>query len=228
MALLIAYFLFAVVISFVCSVLEATLLSITSPFVESYAKSHPKSGKILKHLKSNIDNAIGGILVLNTFANTVGAAGVGGQAIEVFGEVWQGFIALLMTLSILYISEILPKTIGAIYWKKFVLPASYLILFLYYFTFPFVYVSRIITHIFRRNNTAQMSRDEILALIELGEKSASISELEGDILEHLMMQKSLTTKNIMTPKDKIFSLSEEITIDESLQNQLFYKYSRIP
>ncbi|TLD83994.1 DUF21 domain-containing protein [Helicobacter sp. MIT 11-5569] len=225
---LVGYFLLAIVISFVCSVLEAALLSVTPSFMESYAKSHPKSGKILKYLKGNIDNAVGAILVVNTFANTVGAAGVGAQAVEIFGQKWQGFVALFMTLCILYISEILPKTIGATYWKKIVLPMSYGVFVLYCFTFPFVYISRIITHLFKKKDTNQMSRDEVLAIMDLGEKSGSINELEGDILEHLILQKMLKTRDIMTPKDKIFALDENTSIEESLGISNMHKYSRIP
>lgn len=225
---LIGYFLLAIVISFICSVLEAALLSITPPFMESYAKSHPKSGKILKYLKENIDNAVGAILVVNTFANTVGAAGVGAQAVEIFGEKWQGFVALFMTLCILYLSEILPKTIGATYWKVIVLPMSYCIFALYCITFPFVYVSRIITHLFKKKDANQMSRDEILAIMDLGEKSGSINELEGDILEHLILQKMLKVKDIMTPKGEIFALEEQMSIEESLNIPNVHKYSRIP
>lgn len=225
---LIGYFLLAIVISFICSVLEAALLSITPPFLESYAKSHPKSGKILKYLKANIDNAVGAILVVNTFANTVGAAGVGAQAVEIFGERWQGFVALFMTLCILYLSEILPKTIGATYWKVIVLPMSYCIFALYCITFPFVYVSRIITHLFKKKDANQMSRDEILAIMDLGEKSGSINELEGDILEHLILQKMLKVKDIMIPKGEIFALEEQMSIEESLKIPNVHKYSRIP
>lgn len=228
MGWLVGYFLFAIIVSFICSVLEAVLLSITPPFMESYAKNHPKSGNILKHLKANIDNAIGAILVVNTFANTVGASGVGAQATEIFGEAWQGFVALFMTLSILYISEILPKTIGATYWKKLVLPASYLILVLYCITFPFVYVSRIITYMFRKNNANNMSRDELLAVVELGEKSGSINELESDILEHLIAQQALSIPDIMTPKDQVFALQDSLDIQESLRFSNIHRYSRIP
>ncbi|ARJ56958.1 CNNM domain-containing protein [Campylobacter cuniculorum] len=222
---LIFYFLLAVVVSFICSILEAVLLSITPSFMESYARKHLKSGKIIKHLKANIDNSIGAILVVNTFANTVGAAGVGAQAVEIFGETWQGFVALFMTLCILYFSEILPKTIGATYYKILVLPASYCIVFLYCLTFPLVYISRIITYAFKKNKNNQMTRDEILAITELGEKSGSINELESDILEHLLLQKNLSVKDIMTPKERIFALDEQTSIEESLKK---LKFSRIP
>ncbi|WP_051604656.1 CNNM domain-containing protein [Helicobacter rodentium] len=228
MPFLVGYFLLAIVISFICSVLEAALLSVTPSFMESYAKTHSRSGKVLKYLKANIDNAIGAILVVNTFANTVGAAGVGAQAVEIFGESWQGAVALIMTLCILYLSEILPKTIGATYWKMIVSPMAYCILVLYCITFPFVYVSRIITRLFKRDNASQMSRDEVLAIMNLGEKSGSINELEGDILEHLILQKDLKTRDIMTLKEKIFALSEATSIEESLKIPDVHKCSRIP
>ncbi|STQ86673.1 DUF21 domain-containing protein [Helicobacter muridarum] len=228
MGLLIIYFLIAIIISFICSILEAVLYSITPTFIESYLKTRPKSGKILLFLKVNLDSALGAILIINLFANTVGAAGVGAEATEIFGETWQGAIAIGMTLSILYISEILPKTIGATYWKQLVLPASYIIFIFYWIVFPLVYISRIITRIFKDNKTNQMSRDEVLAIMELGEKSGSINELEGDILEHLIAQKSLSTKDIMTKKSNIFALDEEMSIKDSIKALKEEKYSRIP
>ena len=99
---------------------------------------------------------------------------------------------------------------------------------LYMITFPLVYVSRIITHLFRNNATNQMSRDEVLAVMELGEKSGSINELEGDILESLIEQKSLSVQDIMTPKERIFALNEEMSIKEANKAIRDHKYSRIP
>lgn len=227
MGLLIAYFLFAISVSFICSILEAVLFSVTPPFMESHSKIHPKNGKILQFLKANIDNAIGAILIVNLFANTVGAAGVGVQAIRVFGEV-EGIVAFVMTISILYISEIVPKTIGAIYWKTLIFPACYIILALYWITFPLVYISRAITQSIKNKSVNQMSRDEVLAVMELGEQSGSINELEGDILEHLIAQKSLNVKDIMTSKEQIFALDQEMTIKEAIKITNKHKYSRIP
>lgn len=120
MTLLIVYLLIAILVSFLCSVLEAVLLSSTSSYIESLAKkSESNAIGILRELKSNIDKPISSILILNTFAHTMGAAGVGAQAQNLFGEEWQTLIAFVLTLMILYFSEIIPKTIGAIYWKNF-------------------------------------------------------------------------------------------------------------
>lgn len=211
----------------ICSVCEAMIFSATPAFVESVAK-RTKSGKILKHLKTNIDNSVGAIVIVNTIANTVGAASVGAQFVAVFGEKWQGFIAAFMTLSVLYLGEIVPKTIGAMYWKRLVLPSCYLLIVLYFVTYPFVYISRIMTFFFRKKDAQKMSRDEILALMELAEESGSLDELEMDILEHLMAQKSIKTRDIMTAKSQIFAFSENESINLATQKLQSHKYSRIP
>lgn len=226
MALLLIYFLLAIGISFMCSILEAVLFSVTPAFIESYLKTNPKSGKTLQFLKTNIDNAIGAILIVNLFANTLGASGVGVQATKIFGEAWQGAVAFGMTLSVLYIAEILPKTIGALYWKQLILPACYITFTLYWISFPLVYISHFITRLFTKDSPKQMSRDEVLAVMELGQKSGSINELEASILTHLITQKQLKTKDIMTPKAKIFALSEDMSVKEALK--AMNGYSRIP
>ena len=227
MTLLIVYFCLTIGISMICSVCEAMMFSATPAFVESAAKL-TKTGKILKHLKTNIDNSIGAIVIVNTIANTVGAASVGAQFVAVFGEAWQGVAAAIMTLSVLYVGEIVPKTIGAMYWKRLILPACYLLIMLYYVAYPFVYISRIMTFFFRKKEVQKMSRDEILALMELAEQSGSLDELEMDILEHLMAQKSIKARDIMTAKSEMFALNESESIADSLQKVESRKYSRIP
>lgn len=227
MSLLIIYFLATVLISAACSVFEATLFSATTPFVEASAKL-TKTGKILKHLKANIDNSVGAVLVINMFANTIGAAAVGAQSVEVFGEEWAGVVAIIMTLSILYVAEIIPKTLAALYWKKLILPCCYPLIVMYYIAFPFVYISRGITFFFRKGNVEKISRDEILALMELGEKSGSLDALEMDILEHIIGQKSIKVKDIMTPVNLVYSLDENLSLKDALKETQKRKYSRIP
>lgn len=227
MGLLIVYFCLTISISMICSVCEAMMFSATPAFVRSASKLS-RAGKILKHLKINIDNSIGSIVVINTIANTVGAASVGAQFVAVFGDKFQGVVAAIMTLSVLYIGEIVPKTLGAMYWKRLILPTSYFLIVLYYLTYPFVYISRIMTFFFRKNEVQKMSKDEILALMELAQKGGTIDELEMEILEHLMAQSSIKARDIMTKKSKIFALDENETIKQALQKINTHKYSRIP
>lgn len=127
MTLLLIYLFIAIGVSFVCSVLEAVLLSITPSYVESLASQHPNRAKTLISVKSRLDQSISSILILNTFAHTMGAAGVGAQAASVFGVQWETLIAVLLTLAILYFSEIIPKTIGATFWRQLAIPSAHTI-----------------------------------------------------------------------------------------------------
>ena len=146
MTLLFTYLFIALFISFICSVLEAVLLTSTHSYIETLSKeTHGEAVDILKKLKSNIERPISSILILNTFAHTMGAAGVGAQAQLLFGNEWQTAIAFVLTLLILYVSEIIPKTIGAIYWKNLLIPAAYIIAFMIKITFPLVWFSGLIT-----------------------------------------------------------------------------------
>ena len=137
MTLLVIYLLIAIGVSFLCSILEAVLLSVTPGFVESELAAKPKRAKVLKGVKDDLDESISAILILNTFAHTMGAAGVGAQAAVVFGARWETLIAFLLTLAILYFSEIIPKTLGATFWKQMAIPAAQVIKWLVRLLIPF-------------------------------------------------------------------------------------------
>ena len=122
MALLFFYLALALVVSFVCSIAEAVILSVSAPFIKMKEMEGKASAKYLKNLKSNIDRPLAAILTINTVAHTIGAAGVGAQAVAVFGEVYFGVISAILTILILFFSEIIPKTIGAVFWRKLALP----------------------------------------------------------------------------------------------------------
>lgn len=228
MSLLILYLTLCVCLSFVCSILEAVILSIPPSFVETYSRQGGASGKILKHLKENIDTSVGSILVLNTFANTMGAAGVGAEVEKVFGSQWQTIFAMGLTLTILYCSEILPKTIGAVYWKKLLTPAVYTIFFFTKITAPFLVIARFITRVFRSESTHAMSREEIIAMAEMGERSGTLQSKESDLIENLLELKNYRARDILTPRSVVFALDSEATIREVIELDGLYMHSRIP
>ena len=116
MTLLVIYLSIAIGVSFLCSMLEAVLLSVRQGFIETQLHERPRRGAILKQVREDLDKSISSILILNTFAHTMGAAGVGAQAVAVFGPKWETLVAFLLTLAILYLSEIIPKTLGATFW----------------------------------------------------------------------------------------------------------------
>jgi CBS domain containing-hemolysin-like protein len=232
MTLLLTYLSIALLISFMCSVLEAVLLSSTSSYIETLSKNGDslKAVRLLKELKSNIDKPISSILTLNTFAHTMGAAGVGAQAQILFGDEWQTAIAFILTLLILYVSEIIPKTIGAIYWKALLIPSAYLISFMIKITYPLVWFSSFITNYISkgRKDEINFSRDEIMAVVSLSEKEGSIHSKESVLIENLFKLKNIKTKEIMTPRSVVFALNENVTVEEAIENDKMYIHSRIP
>lgn len=231
MTLLLTYLLIALLISFVCSVLEAVLLSSTNSYIETLPKeNNAKAVELLKGLKSNIDRPISSILILNTFAHTMGAAGVGAQAQVLFGNEWQTLIAFILTLLILYVSEIIPKTIGAIYWKKLLIPSAYLISFMIKITYPLVWFSGLITNYISKgeNTHNHFTRDEIMAVVAMGEKEGSILTKESNLIENLLKLKNIKTKDIMTPRSVVFAMKADTTVEDAIEDDKMYIHSRIP
>ena len=231
MTLLLTYLFVALFVSFMCSILEAVLLSSTSSYIESLSnKGNSNAVEILKELKSNIDKPISSILILNTFAHTMGAAGVGAQAQILFGQEMETLIAVLLTLAILYFSEIIPKTIGAVYWKKLLVPSAYLISFLIKITFPLVWISMFITNAISKGKTKEsnFSRDEILAAVTMGEKEGSILSKESVLIENLFKLKNIKAKDIMTPRSVVFALKSTVSVEEAIEDDRMYIHSRIP
>ena len=231
MTLLIIYLSIAIFISFICSMLEAVLLSSTNSYVESLSKDHNENlvNKI-KRLKADIDKPISSILTVNTFAHTMGAAGVGAQAQIVFGNEWQTLVAFIVTLLILYFSEIMPKTFGVLYWKKLLIPSVHLISFLVTITTPFTWISSFLTSYISKNKKHQsnFSRDEIMAVVAMGEREGTILSKESDLIENLLKLKNIKAKDIMTPRSVVFSMSASTTIEEAIEDDRMYIHSRIP
>ena len=232
MTLLVIYLLLTLILSFMCSLLEATLLSSTSSYIESLDKKgySPKTVDLAKDVKQNIDKSISSILTLNTFANTMGAAGVGAQAAIIFGSNWQAVIAFILTLMVLFISEIFPKTLGAIYWRKFIVPAVYIISFMVKITYPFIFLATFITNTLQkgRKNEANFSKDEIITIVDMSEKEGVLQAKESILIKNLFKLKNIKAKDIMTPRTVVFAFDSKTTLKEALLNDNLYVYSRIP
>ena len=232
MTLLVTYLLLTLILSFMCSLLEATLLSSTSSYIESLDKKgySPKTVDLAKDVKQNIDKSISSILTLNTFANTMGAAGVGAQAAIIFGSNWQAVIAFILTLMVLFISEIFPKTLGAIYWRKFIVPAVYIISFMVKITYPFIFIATFITNTLQkgRKNEVNFSKDEIITIVDMSEKDGVLQAKESILIKNLFKLKNIKAKDIMTPRTVVFAFDSKTTLKEALLNDNLYVYSRIP
>ena len=220
----------ALLLSFFCSLAEATLLSITPSYIADLAEREPKKSAILKALKEdNIDRSLAAILTLNTVAHTVGAIVSGAKATVVFGSAWFGVFSAVMTLLILFLSDILPKTLGAMLWRKL---TGFTALFIQIITlclYPLIWVSEKFTKLVARGHDVHVfSRDEFVAMAGIGEESGHINERESSIIRNLFRFSGLRAQDIMTPRTVIAALDETLTVSEALAIKGDTPFSRIP
>ncbi len=223
------YFFLALGVSFLCSLLESIILSITHSHVAVLAKTGSKSSRLLENMKENINKPLAAILTVNTVANVVGAAGVGAQAMKLFGSEWVAILSGLLTLCILIFSEIIPKTLGTVYWRPLAGPAVYMIRGLIYLTYPFVFLSNYFSKIFTSANHQQkVSRQEVVAMAEMGEDEGSIREKESDIIENLLNLNDVVAEDVMTPRSVVFALQKDSTVGDVVGEHTPIAFSRIP
>ena len=227
MVLLLIYLCTALLVSFLCSLMESVLLSSSASYIETIS-TKSKGGMIMKQLKSDVDKSIAAILALNTLANTIGAAGVGAQAVVVFGNEYFGIASIVLTLLILIFSEIIPKSIGANYWRTLAPHLSYLIKGATYVAYPFVIMSRIITKLTSKKNAQTISREELVALTNIGEKQGVFESNESKIISNLIKLTSTKVRSIMTPRTVVLAAQEDLTLEKFFNNKEFLRYSRIP
>ena len=229
MNILLFYFFLALGVSFLCSLLESIILSITHSHVAVLAKTGSKSSRLLENMKENINKPLAAILTVNTVANVVGAAGVGAQAMKLFGSEWVAILSGLLTLCILIFSEIIPKTLGTVYWRPLAGPAVYMIRGLIYLTYPFVFLSNYFSKIFTSANHQQkVSRQEVVAMAEMGEDEGSIREKESDIIENLLNLNDVVAEDVMTPRSVVFALQKDSTVGDVVEEHTPIAFSRIP
>jgi CBS domain containing-hemolysin-like protein len=229
-ALLIFYVALALVVSFVCSVLEAVLLSITPTYIVGLEAQESPMGAKLRGFKENIDKPLAAILSLNTVAHTVGASGAGAQALKVFDESYVAIIGAILTLLILVISEIIPKTLGARYWKRLAPLAGKVLSPLIILTYPLVLMSQGISSLMggSAHGGPAMSRAEFQALADMGTKDGIFEEDESRILRNLFKLEALKVKDVMTPRTVMMTLDEKTTVREALEHPRLMRFSRIP
>ena len=230
MVLLILYLFIALFFSFLCSLLEASLLSITPSFIAARVNENKSYGKNLKRFKDNVDLPLAAILTLNTFAHTIGAAGVGAQAQEIWGSEYLSLISAVLTIIILIFSEIIPKTLGASYWKKLApFTAKTLLVLIYSPLYPFIIMSKFITKILNKNKQDDvLSRAEFQAMAEIGVQEGIFEKEESRILMNLMKFNYIVVKSIMTPRTVVVAAPENITIEGFFEASERIRVSRIP
>jgi CBS domain containing-hemolysin-like protein len=229
MGILLAYVGLALVVSFLCSLWEATLLSVTPSYVAALEKRRVAAGRVLRRLKDDIDRPLAAILTLNTIAHTVGAAGAGAQAAALFGSASVGVFSAILTLTILLLTEILPKTLGAVFWRQLAPGTARVLNWLIPPLWPFVWVSRQMARLIGRGQPASAHwREEFAALAELGSREGVFRAEESRVLKNLFRLGSLRAKHIMTPRIVLFAVQEKETVGDVLREHQEFRFSRIP
>ncbi|RLA68253.1 MAG: transporter [Epsilonproteobacteria bacterium] len=230
MDLLLLYFFAAVIISFICSVLESVLLSVNMPYISVLEKKHPKVGFLLKSHKIHIHKSIASILILNTIANTLGAAAVGAQAEHVYGVGAVFYVSIVLTFAILFFSEIIPKTIGAVYWKSLAPMAAYVIQFFIWLTYPIILMTLFVTNRIKKDDAGiSLSKAELIESTLMSEDEGVLDEKESDIIENILMLDSIKIEEILTPRTVVFALDGNRSIKDIVKNEpSIFKFSRVP
>ena len=231
--LLITFFLVAILVSFLCSLLEAVLLSITPSYAQLRLQEGGRVGRQLESFKSNIDRPLAAILTLNTIAHTVGAIGVGEQSARIWADanplITSVVVPTLMVLGILILSEIIPKTLGANHWQKLVPFTVATLRIIIIGLYPLVWFSQIITRVLKKDKTQSVfSHSEFLAMAEIGVTEGIVEKQDSEIIGNLLTMSSVRARDIMTPRTVVRLASEEQAIKEYYKSAGELSFSRIP
>ena len=216
-------------ISFMCSILEATLMSTPLSYVNMREDEGYKPAKRFKRYKTDNARPIAAILSLNTIANTIGAAGVGAQATEVFGSQWFGLVSAVTTILILVFSEIIPKTIGTRYWKKLMGFTTRTLRLIIILLFPIVWVvEKLSKTIAEDEDEAAVSREEVAAMADMAEDEEVIDEDENNIIQNVIKLDDVKAEDVMTPTTVAAIAPEQMTLKEFYRDKAYSHFSRIP
>ena len=223
--LLIFFISLSLIVSFLCSISEAALLTMTPSYIDTLSEEDPKSAALLKNVKvDNIEKSISAILTLNTVAHTLGSLGAGAQAVIVFGSAWFGVFSAVMTLIILIGTEIIPKTIGTAYWRRLAIPVAYYVRAINIALLPIIWVTEKISRLLTRGNQeSSFNRHEFLALANQGESSGQMTEMETRIIRNSLALGMINVEDIVTPRSVVTAFDENMTVGD-----VFAKYPKLP
>jgi CBS domain containing-hemolysin-like protein len=223
------FVLVALGFSFLCSIAEAVLLSVTPSYVALLEQKGKGSGRLLRKLNEDLGRPLAAILSLNTIAHTVGVAGVGMQSAVIFGSASLGIVSAILTFMILVFSEIIPKTLGVVYWRTLAPPVARGVMTMIWLMYPLVWLSEKLTKLLSKRDAADIfCREEFTAMVRLGVQEGQIDERESHIVKNLFRFPKLRVKDIMTPRTVVFALRESMTVDQVFAESPEIAFSRIP
>lgn len=227
---LLAFLALALGVSFLCSVLEAVLLSITPVYVKQLEQAgHPKAAKLIR-LRGALERPLAAILTLNTISHTVGAAGVGAQAQRLWGEASLAYTSAALTLLLLLFSEIVPKSLGSAHWRSLAPLTADVCTLLVRMLYPFVWLSEAFAKLFKSPtpHTHSSSREELAAMVQLGGERGAMDPQELRLFDRLLQLRELRTRDLMTPRPVVLTREASLSVAEAIRSTEFLRFSRIP
>ncbi|MBP5302963.1 MAG: DUF21 domain-containing protein [Bacteroidales bacterium] len=227
--LLLVFLFGAILISFICSILEATLMSTPISYITMREEEGYKRATLMKAYKTDTSKPLAAILSLNTIANTVGAAGVGMQATEAFGSAWFGLVSAITTILILVFAEIIPKNLGTARWKSLMGFAATAIKVLIFCLYPIVLcIVWLQKRITPDEVDATVSREEVGALADVAEESGELDEDENEVIQNIISLDEMPAYDAMTPRVVCAIAPENMTLKRFYKDKRFLHHSRIP
>lgn len=234
---LVLYFFGAIIVSFICSLLEATILSTTPAYIEQLCDKGLASGHRLRKLRDKIDHPLIAILTLNTVANMFGAAGVGNEAGKLARAqgvtdneaLWVSLASGVLTLSILIFAEIVPKTLGAVYWRTIAAPASFALLIMVRALSPVVVVLQFIPRLITGSSgISVITREDLRATAQIGHQEGVLPDREARIIANILRLHEIQVRKVLTPRVSMFTLQEDLTAAQTVRPNSPLRSSRIP
>ena len=229
MTLLFVYLFLALSVSFLCSIAESTLLSVSLSFAKTKEGQGSKNARLLIRFKEDISRPLSSILSFNTIANIVGAAGVGAQATIIWGETYFGVVSAALTILLLFVSEIVPKSIGARYWRTLAIPVALIVNVMIFIMYPVVWVSKGISRLISGSKPQEkVSREEVAALTDIGLAEGVFAESESKTIKNLIRLRSINASEVMTPRTVVVSVQENTRLSEFFDDPDVRRFSRFP
>lgn len=225
--LLFIYLTLAIGVSFLCSLVEAGILSVRKPQVLVLVNEGKRSGRLLEAMQLNIERPLAAILTLNTFAHTFGAAGVGAESQKIFGT-GVAIISVGVTLAILVFSEIIPKTLGAVYANPLAGFTAYTVQGMIWLAWPLVVVLEMMSKRMRGSSAETITREEIAVVADLGQETGALHERESGVIRNLLQLDRIRVEDVMTPRPVVFLLGKDSTVGEFVEQHESVPFSRIP
>ncbi|MEM1167141.1 MAG: hemolysin family protein [Planctomycetota bacterium] len=235
LTLLIVFAGLAIVTSFVCSLSEASILSVPKTHATVLVRQGRLTGRLLERMKDQIERPLNAILTLNTLANTVGSIGVGTQAALLFDSVWVGVASGVMTYLVLVFGELIPKKLGAVYARSLAPPISVVVVAMEVITLPLIVLARPVTWVadrlvsrFGAEAPATMDRGTLEVIADMGEAEGAIGESESEVIRNMLRLNERRVQEVMTPRTRVFMLPQTATIAEAMGHERFTQHTRIP